>query len=220
MKMRLSGFNRRDASNRYAGVVTTCVLVLSAGTTARAGVVDVSYTVSGSPGDWIYDFSVTNNIDLNNVSPGTGPAGIWKFAIEPPLSVVSSPTNWPSAGAYYSSPSVTNYYESWQYNPAPLLGDAVGILAGQTLSGFEVMDVGSTALTSIGWTVYATGGLYYGPDNLFAIYEPVFAGTASPVAAATPLPASLPLFAMGLGAMGCFGWRRKQKHAAAAVVLC
>ncbi|MGO9684653.1 MAG: DUF642 domain-containing protein [Beijerinckiaceae bacterium] len=31
----------------------------------------------------------------------------------------------------------------------------------------------------------------------------------------TPLPAALPLFASGLGAMGLFGWRRKRKDAAA-----
>jgi len=30
----------------------------------------------------------------------------------------------------------------------------------------------------------------------------------------TPLPAALPLFATGLGAMGLFGWRRKRKNAA------
>jgi hypothetical protein len=33
--------------------------------------------------------------------------------------------------------------------------------------------------------------------------------------AATPLPAALPLFASGLGAMGLFGWRRKRRNAAA-----
>jgi hypothetical protein len=32
----------------------------------------------------------------------------------------------------------------------------------------------------------------------------------------TPLPAALPLFATGLGAMGLFGWRRKRKTAAIA----
>lgn len=31
----------------------------------------------------------------------------------------------------------------------------------------------------------------------------------------TPLPAALPLFASGLGAMGLFGWRRKRKKPAA-----
>ena len=33
---------------------------------------------------------------------------------------------------------------------------------------------------------------------------------------ATPLPAALPLFATGLGALGLLGWRRKRKaHVAA-----
>jgi hypothetical protein len=32
---------------------------------------------------------------------------------------------------------------------------------------------------------------------------------------ATPLPAALPLFASGLGALGLLGWRRKRKNAAA-----
>jgi len=35
------------------------------------------------------------------------------------------------------------------------------------------------------------------------------------VQAATPLPAALPLFASGLGAMGLFGWRRKRKNGSA-----
>jgi hypothetical protein len=33
---------------------------------AAADTVDVSYTVSGSPGAWVYDFSVTNNIGGTN----------------------------------------------------------------------------------------------------------------------------------------------------------
>ena len=32
----------------------------------------------------------------------------------------------------------------------------------------------------------------------------------------TPLPAALPLFATGLGALGLLGWRRKRKAQAAA----
>jgi hypothetical protein len=33
---------------------------------------------------------------------------------------------------------------------------------------------------------------------------------------ATPLPATLPLFATGLGALGLLGWRRKRKAQAVA----
>jgi len=38
--------------------------------------------------------------------------------------------------------------------------------------------------------------------------------TVTPEVSATPLPAALPLFATGLGAMGLFGWRRKRKNSA------
>jgi hypothetical protein len=34
------------------------------------------------------------------------------------------------------------------------------------------------------------------------------------VAEQTPLPAALPLFTTGLGALGLLGWRRKRKQAA------
>jgi len=44
--------------------------------------------------------------------------------------------------------------------------------------------------------------------------DPAYAVGFSPVAA-TPLPATLPLFAGGLGAMGLLGRRRKRKNAAA-----
>ena len=39
---------------------------------------------------------------------------------------------------------------------------------------------------------------------------------APPIVGQTPLPAALPLFATGLGAMGLFGWRRKRKAEAVA----
>jgi hypothetical protein len=38
------------------------------------------------------------------------------------------------------------------------------------------------------------------------------------VQSATPLPAALPLFATGLGALGLLGWRRKKKEAAPVTV--
>jgi hypothetical protein len=40
-----------------------------------------------------------------------------------------------------------------------------------------------------------------------------FGGPAPAAAVATPLPAALPLFVSGLGALGFVGWRRKKKAA-------
>jgi hypothetical protein len=41
-----------------------------------------------------------------------------------------------------------------------------------------------------------------------------FSAAAIGSSTATPLPAALPLFATGLGALGLLGWRRKRKNAA------
>jgi len=54
-------------------------------------------------------------------------------------------------------------------------------------------------------------GDYY-IDQSFEIEKITLDGfAASPVV--TPLPAALPLFATGIGAMGLLGWRRKRKNA-------
>jgi len=60
------------------------------------------------------------------------------------------------------------------------------------------------SMVTLNWT----GGLVsMGVTNTFAA---TFAGTSVP---SVPLPAALPLFATGLGALGLLGWRRKRKAA-------
>jgi uncharacterized protein (TIGR03118 family) len=49
-------------------------------------------------------------------------------------------------------------------------------------------------------TLFFTDGINMEADGLFGAINP-----------ATPLPAALPLFATGLGALGLLGWRRKRK---------
>lgn len=61
----------------------------------------------------------------------------------------------------------------------------------------------------------ATGGFKFNvctPDCVQANYS----GTFDIISAQTPLPAALPFFATGLGAMGLLGWRRKRKVQAVA----
>jgi len=90
--------------------------------------------------------------------------------------------------------------------------------------------VGSTSPAQFGTMVYIDGMYYAGaatgsPFDIFTFdpntadvtssldsNSPLFWGLAPAV---TPLPATLPLFATGLGVMGLFGWRRKRKKAAA-----
>jgi hypothetical protein len=53
--------------------------------------------------------------------------------------------------------------------------------------------------------------------EIVAFDSPVIVGTWEvTLGVVTPLPAALPLFATGLGALGLFGWRRKRKLAARA----
>ena len=55
--------------------------------------------------------------------------------------------------------------------------------------------------------------LTYSQSSVNDIFETT---TGSVSGVVTPLPAALPLFATGLGAIGLFGWRRKRKNTAAA----
>jgi PEP-CTERM motif len=56
-------------------------------------------------------------------------------------------------------------------------------------------------------------GLNPGDTTVFALEAPTdlvsVTGVNNPLN--TPLPAALPLFASGLGALGLLGWRRKRK---------
>ncbi len=66
---------------------------------------------------------------------------------------------------------------------------------------------------------YAGGAIVVGPssnlDGACGAYCTGLSGNFVEVTA-TPLPAGLPLFATGLGALGLFGWRRKRKTQAIA----
>ena len=90
--------------------------------------------------------------------------------------------------------------------------------------------VGSTSPTQFGTMVYIDGVYYAGTiDSRVVTFDPntaavltsqdfnssIFWGLApADLVASTPLPAALPLFATGLGALGLLGWRRKRKQIA------
>ena len=50
----------------------------------------------------------------------------------------------------------------------------------------------------------------------YIVYDDITLGSVTPGTSLTPLPAALPLFATGLGALGLLGWRRKRRAAAIA----
>jgi hypothetical protein len=56
-----------------------------------------------------------------------------------------------------------------------------------------------------------TGGLADRPNDVVGSIDNPVTFTLQQATPATPLPAALPLFATGLGALGLLGWRRKRK---------
>jgi hypothetical protein len=84
------------------------------------------------------------------------------------------------------------------------LGEAAFALGG--IAGVNICQAGGPAMCFE--TNDATGTGVYTRSLQSGLVE--FAQTA------TPLPAALPLFATGLGALGLLGWRRKRKAAALA----
>ena len=71
-------------------------------------------------------------------------------------------------------------------------------------------EIYSCSLGFLGCSPFADFGVYFAPDNAESFGE-VIANPGSWTVSTTPLPAALPLFAAGLGALGLLGWRRKRK---------
>ncbi len=188
---------------------------------ARANPIDVSYTVSGSSGNWVYDFSFTNNLG--------GVSEIYSVGVRltnPVASSIVYPSGWfaGSPGGWNWSiygGSNTDYNVLWVTCPSascPTGYPINNIEPGQTLSGFQVTDTNANSVTSVSWYAVTVG--YYAPPQTGCSFicgapytNPGFEGLAAPAISETPLPATLPLFAAGLGALGLLGWRRKRKAA-------
>jgi hypothetical protein len=85
--------------------------------------------------------------------------------------------------------------------------DTLTIAAG---SSFSFLDGGSL------WQV-VVNALTLGPNPGGTMYANLTAQVSDPAVSQAPLPAALPLFATGLGALGLLGWRRKRKKAAAVI---
>ena len=87
------------------------------------------------------------------------------------------------------------------------INDVNGILTG----GIAACDTGTFFCINAPLQIWSQPGTPGGVEaTIYNYYN--LTGTV----VATPLPAALPLFATGLGALGLLGWRRKRKAQAAA----
>jgi hypothetical protein len=106
----------------------------------------------------------------------------------------------------------------WLANGTNLPGQQLyEVLWDGTVIGQIDGDTASSTYTDLTYTVLGVGNDTIAVEG-YSQDAGNFTGDISVMAApsATPLPAALPLFASGLGAVGLLGWRRKKKAAAIA----
>lgn len=168
-----------------------------------AAPVDVSFTTSGSSGNWTYDFSVTNNIG--------GANSIYFFGVQVgQTNVTGSPAGWGFSSdntPWANSPlggSSTIYDNTWccTFN---------GILNGQTLTGFEVTVNSGTALSSIRWFAFALGDNDTNSDgHFYSNFNPGFEGVS---VSAVPEPSTWAMMILGFAGVGFVAFRRRSHSA-------
>ena len=98
------------------------------------------------------------------------------------------------------------------YNGNQLLGAFIesGLFSGGVADNSNIfLGVQDTTadITSVSYLTFITGNSSAGPVAINQM-------TITPGVSATPLPAALPLYATGLGALALIGWRRKRAAAA------
>ena len=141
-------------------------LLLCAFSTAHAGPVDVACTVSGSAGNWLLDFAVSDHLGGTN--------NLYLFGVlSSQRDQTASPAGWdPNAVNGYNpfnyGGSNTNYNNLWITGPF----GGTTIVPGQTLSGFQVRNSDAAMPTNVKWMAVAAGGTYLGAGCSFICGAP------------------------------------------------
>ena len=190
---------------RLLGVAVAGLAFLGATPVAQASPIDVAYTVSGSAGNWIYDFSVTNNLGGTN--------DIYLFGVElGARNIAGSPANWdPDAitsrnNGIYGGQNI-NYDNIWIDGNFP-----TSLLPGQTLSGFKAASTESTERSSVRWFAWsaAESGTYTGSFCNINCGAP-FGNPGFEYGAIAAVPDPSTMWLVGTGVVGLSGrrWLRR-----------
>ena len=170
--------------------------------------ISVSYTVTGAPGAYTYNFSFTEN--------AIGTAGIYFLGVGGlDHNIAGTPDGW---SAHLSFPFWTNapyggsatiYTDNWCYG-AYTDCSTTNINSGQTVGGFSVLDSGASILSTIPWFAYAYNGIDTNNDgHFYNNTNPGFEGHAVLMNSAVPEPSTWAMFLLGFGAIG-FRLRRRR----------
>jgi hypothetical protein len=188
-------------------------------TALAAGVFDILVTLDtnwsfqknkGDKAETGASFAFSTSLTLSSLTVNTSP--FFADSINP-STIKMSPWDFPTKGYGVSqNTSNTTVYSTLDFRVNTGTSDTLAqfiatLLAGtgsnypNILFAADVQD-GSTGLPTSG----NTGGIGFTFNNI---------SSGGNQTGETPLPAALPLFVTGLGALGLLGWRRKRKGAAA-----
>lgn len=176
-------------------------LILSCGN-AFSATVDVEYDYSGVPGNYLLDFTVTNNIDASYGQ------NLYFFGVD---LAYSSSQGSPSGWGYWGNTWDNQYYGGSDRDyPSTWItwNDSYSLKSGNSLSGFTVPV--SVIPETIHYYAYLLGSVdYYGDDAFFKGKNPGFEGVVN--GNVVPEPVSSLLFGIGGAAMALA--RKKKKTA-------
>ena len=187
--------------NKNIKALVAAALVTAAGAAAAAKPVDMTFTVTGTPGDWTLNFDVANNMtgtDLSLYFVGVAVDG---------GTVAGNPLDF-SSTAYPTWNNVVYGGSDFTYNGVWINNGHVDY-AGQNLGGFLVNTTSVAAPTSVEWFAFFSGSEYVGLSSLNTENgNPGFGGFASPMVSSVPEPSSFALLLAGLGVAGFLARRR------------
>jgi hypothetical protein len=187
-----------DTKTRKIAAAAAAALLIGFAGTASAAPVDVSYTVTGTAGNWTLNFDVANNLTGTSES-------LYFFGVSLDARDVTgspagfNPNNWALwSNAVYGG-SANSYNNNW------LNSNLGGPTPGTDTDGFTVHSSDVAAPTSVDWFAFGVGSDYEGAGAFRVGSNPGFEGVAT---SAVPEPANLALLLAGLGLVGVMAKRR------------
>jgi hypothetical protein len=196
---------REDEAMKYITGVCFAILFALPSVTLAAPI--VTFTTSGSAGNYILDFSVENTLGVGNLD-------LYFFGVRTTGTVSGAPTAWSAYGTYdpsvYEGGPAVDFNNTWLNHG---VDNGAMVQNGETLGGFRV-SVSSLPLSvqwfafGYDWAHQLNPAQYGGGDSFNTALNPGFTGTAS----AVPEPSSLLL--LGSGLLGAALCNRRRKAAA------